>query len=98
MKELVFIHEDVENLAYFSDANGVSAYNNRIILYAMQLSDIVGIFYTKKQAIEFYERNKFKSDLPIIYKFNQYSCVTQSKIVPNVSWLCDVADKTHLKL
>jgi hypothetical protein len=68
---MIHIHGDVDGLKYFSDINGVCAYSNMAVAYAMQDADIVGIFYTTKQAKEFYERNKLKENLPVIYFWDE---------------------------
>ena len=74
MNETIFLHEDVENLKYFVDKNGISGsifnIGSQPILYAMQKENIVGVFYNIKQAISFYENNKYKENLPIIYYYN----------------------------
>ena len=68
---MIHIHENEIGLMFFTDKNGVPAYNSRIFAYAMQEADIVGIFYTKEQAESFYELNRFKDNLPVLYKWNQ---------------------------
>jgi hypothetical protein len=67
----VHIHGDVEGLKYFSDKNGVCAYSPRSIAYAMQNADIVGVFYTTKQAQRFYEHNKYERNLPVLYYWDE---------------------------
>jgi len=71
MDEKIFIHEDVESLKYFSDKNGICAYCNRATSYAMQGANIVGVFYTQNQLKSFYEHNKHKENLPIIYYYDE---------------------------
>jgi hypothetical protein len=68
---MIHIHSDIDGLKYFSDKNGICAYSNRIVAYAMQDADIVGVFYTVKQAEAFYESNKHKENLPIIYFWDE---------------------------
>ncbi len=68
---MIHIHGDVEGLKYFSDKNGVCAHSNRAVAYAMQDADIVAVFYTVKQAEDFYEHNKHKQNLPAIYYWDE---------------------------
>lgn len=68
---MIHIHTDVDDLKYFSDKNGVSAYDNRVISYAMQGANIVGVFYTKIQAFVFYNKNKNKENLRILYYWDE---------------------------
>ena len=68
---MIHIHTDVENLIYFSDKNGISPDPARLVAYAMQGADIVKVFYLPKQAIEFYELNAHKEDLPVIYYWDE---------------------------
>lgn len=68
--DTIFIHEDVENLKFFVDKFGIPCSCSRAILYAMQGADVVGIFYTNDQASSFYDRNKYKENLPVIGKFS----------------------------
>jgi hypothetical protein len=63
----IFIHNDVENLKFFKDKNGVIASSYRITHYAMQGSNIVRVFYNRNHAIEYYARNRYVQNLPIIY-------------------------------
>ena len=37
----------------------------------MQGGDIVRVFYNQKDAVDYYDKNRYKSDLPIIYFFDQ---------------------------
>ena len=71
--ERIFIHNEVEDLRYFKDLNGINGLvgNNRIVSYAMQKENIVGVFYTMEQARKFYEVNKYKENLPVIYFWNE---------------------------
>lgn len=69
--EKIHIHTDIESLMFFSDKNGVCAYNSRVMAYAMQHEHIVGVFYNKKQLESFYEHNKHKEGLPIIYFWDE---------------------------
>ena len=70
----IFIHSDVENLIFFIDKNGIALATgtalDRAISYAMQGSDIVGVFYTNKQAQQFYESKRYEENLPIIGFFD----------------------------
>ena len=68
---MIHIHADIDGLKYFSDKNGVCAYSSRIVAYAMQDAHIVGVFYTLKQAQDFYEKNKYKQNLPILYYWDE---------------------------
>ena len=68
---MIHIHGDVEGLKYFSDKNGVCAYSSRAVAYAMQDADIVAVFYTTKQAQDFYNSNKDKENLPVIYFWDE---------------------------
>lgn len=68
--ETIFIHSDVENLRFFTDKNEIALSGNRAVSYAMQGSDIVGVFYTDKQATQFYESKKYEKNLPVIGFFD----------------------------
>jgi hypothetical protein len=68
---MIHIHGDTDGLRYFSDKNGICAYNDRVVAYAMQDSDIVGVFYTIQQAQSFYEYNKFKDNLPVLFYWDE---------------------------
>lgn len=57
------LHTDVEGLMYFQDKNGVCAYDNRLIGYAMQDADIVRVFYTQKQMQDFYNGHNFNCNV-----------------------------------
>lgn len=63
------LHEDVQNLKYFRDANGVIPATDRLVLYAMQGPAVVAVFYTVEQAKAYYERNAHK-ELPVLYRFD----------------------------
>lgn len=67
----IFIHNDTENLRFFSDKNGIPCSSYRITHYAMQGSDIVKIFYNQKDAIEFYNKKRYVANLPVLYFFNE---------------------------
>ena len=59
----IFIHNDVENLKYFSNKHGISAgIFGRATHYAMQGSDIVRIFHNKNEAIEYYNKNRYREN------------------------------------
>jgi len=66
----IFIHSDVENLRFFTDKNGISLSSDRALSYAMQGSDIVGVFYTDKQAQQFYESKRYEENLHVIGFFD----------------------------
>ena len=66
----IFIHNDVENLKYFSNKYGISASSDRITQYAMQGSDIIKLFYNTNDANEYYNKNRYVSDLPILFYFD----------------------------
>ena len=67
----IFIHNDVENLKYFSNKHGISAgIFGRATHYAMQGSDIVRIFHNKNEAIEYYNKNRYRENIPVIYFYN----------------------------
>jgi hypothetical protein len=72
---MIHIHSDVDGLKYFSDKNGVCAYSNRAVAYAMQNEHIVGLFYTEKQAKDFYEQHKHTCIsgklLPILFYWDE---------------------------
>ena len=68
---MIHIHGDVDGLKYFSDKNGVCAYSNLIVAYAMQDENVVGVFYTTEQAERFYKINEFKENLPVIYFWDE---------------------------
>jgi len=68
---MIHIHYDIDGLKYFSDKNGICAYSNRIVAYAMQHEHIVGVFYTIKQVPDFYERNKYNVNLPVVYYWDE---------------------------
>lgn len=68
---MIHIHTEVENLKYFSSKHGVCAYSNRAIAFAMQGANIVGVFYTKQQMINFYEWNKHKEYIEPIYYWDE---------------------------
>lgn len=75
---MIHIHSDVEILVYFTDKNGLSAFNKDAIGYAMQGENIVQVFYNRgnegfgfKNAEQYYIENKYKENLPIIYFWNQ---------------------------
>ena len=98
----IFIHNDVENLRFFSNKHGISASSDRITHYAMQGSDIIRVFYNQKDAIDYYNKNRYTEKLPVIYFFDQEK-ETQidslSKLTYNVSRLGEVAEhKTSLEL
>ena len=68
----IFIHNDVENLKYFSNKHGISAgIFGRATHYAMQGSDIVRIFHNKNEAIEYYNKNRYRDNIPVIYFYNR---------------------------
>ena len=67
----IFIHNDVENLRFFSNKYGISASSDRITHYAMQGSDIIRVFYNQKDAIDYYNKNRYTEKLPVIYFFDQ---------------------------
>jgi len=67
----IFIHNDVENLRYFSNIHGVQASPDRVTHYAMQGSDIVRVFHTKNDASEYYHKNRYTENIPVIYFFDQ---------------------------
>ena len=69
--ETLHIHTEVEDLKFFSDKNGVSAYSDRVVSYAMQGSNVVGIFYNNSQAVYFYENNKYTKALNPIYFWDE---------------------------
>jgi hypothetical protein len=69
--ETIHIHNDVENLCYFLNKDGIKPLTDRAISYAMQGENIVGIFYTKEQAISFYNKNKYALNLPILYYWSE---------------------------
>ena len=70
----IFIHSDVENLKFFTDRNGIALATgtalDRAISYAMQGADIVGVFYTDRQAQQFYESKRYEENLPVIGFFD----------------------------
>jgi hypothetical protein len=71
MKETVHIHDDVENLCFFVNKYGLKPIIDGAISYAMQGKNIVRVFYTKEQAIGFYNENKYALNLPILYYWSQ---------------------------
>ena len=93
----IFIHNDVENLRFFSNKHGISASSDRITHYAMQGSDIVRVFYNKKDAIDYYNRNRYTSDLPIIYFFDQEKFLTETNQALQLlkTELCDNLDENY---
>ena len=69
--DVIFIHNDVENLRFFSNKYGISASSDRITHYAMQGGDIVRVFYNQKDAVDYYKKNRYTENLPVIYFFDQ---------------------------
>jgi hypothetical protein len=67
----IFIHNDVENLRFFSNKYGVSCSYERITHYAMQAGDIVRVFYNQRDAVEYYKKNRYTENLPVIYYFDK---------------------------
>lgn len=68
---MIHIHTEKDSLNYFSDKNGVSAYSERAVAFAMQGANITRIFFTLKEAKEYYELNKYKDDLPEVYFWDE---------------------------
>ncbi len=73
------IHEDVQNLIYFVDKNGIPAFDSRILLYAMEGSNVIAAFYTKEQCISYCNNNFDKKDLPVLYTFSEKEWNTRKK-------------------
>lgn len=69
----IFIHSDVQNLRFFKDKNGIPLSGDRAVSYAMQGADIVGVFYTDRQAQQFYESKRYEENLHVIGFFDK-SC------------------------
>ena len=66
----IFINSDVQNLRFFKDKNGIPLSGDRAVSYAMQGADIVGVFYTDRQAQQFYESKRYEENLPVIGFFD----------------------------
>lgn len=76
---MIHIHGDIDGLKYFSDKNGVCAYSSRYIAYAMQDSHIVEVFYTTKQAQDYYQYNKHKDNIPILFYWDENRWINRNK-------------------